>query len=110
MTGIIPRLRPLLTLTEPGRKFSIAIFFLMLAFAAVALSFVLALKSKMIAEWSGLVNGFFLAGGSVVASFMAANAFITGRTASAEADVKVAASENKAVQIPTVQIQPDPNP
>jgi len=106
----VTRLKPFLALSEPGRKFSVAIFFLMLAFATVALSFVLAMKSKMTSDWSSIINGFFLSGGTVVGGFMAANAFITGKTASAEAEVKVAASENQASQVPTVQLQPDPNP
>lgn len=59
-----------------GRKFALAVGFMILAFVVVLLSFYLALAQKLTSEWASVTNMFLGAGSLVIGAFSGANAVV----------------------------------
>jgi len=74
-----------------GRKFVLAVTFLLLSAVLMVASFVLAVKNLLSDKWVSLANVWLMCGSAVLAAFSGANAFVAGRALTV--DSKISSSE-----------------
>lgn len=67
-----------------GRKFFLAMFFMVQGLALMGLSFWLARETKLTAEWVQLVTMWLPIAGFVTGAYAGANAYVTGKGAAGE--------------------------